>query len=241
MASGNPSPNFYSGVELTATTLDGNKGIYHGQDVTGQKVLKELSVQTVTASAVPITLLMCDYLLYYPQIDMDSVDPQSMDNTVTLPRYESGEGVRMFVVAQYPYIGGVNFSVSYTNSDGIAGRTTGVVGMNTATSISTFIHGRATANGFSSFLPLQSWDKGVRSVQSITFTGAGGGLGCIVLVKPIETITLLETQSPSETNYAKDKSTIPEIKNGAYLGFLALPNASIISAPIFGRATFVNY
>jgi len=40
---------------------------------------------------VPITMVMCDYLLFYPQVDMDSVDPQAMDNTVTLPRYESGE------------------------------------------------------------------------------------------------------------------------------------------------------
>lgn len=52
----------------------------------------------------------------------------------------------MFVVAQYPYIGGVNFSVSYTNSDGVAGRTTGNINMNTATSIGTFIHGGNTAN-----------------------------------------------------------------------------------------------
>ena len=29
MASGNPSANFYSGVELTASTLNGDKGIYH--------------------------------------------------------------------------------------------------------------------------------------------------------------------------------------------------------------------
>lgn len=106
IASGNPSPNFYSGVELTATVLDGNKGIYHGADTTGglTKVLTDLQVITTSAGAVPITLQLCDYLLYYPQIDMDSTDTQSTDNTVTLPRYTDGAGVRMFVVAQYPYI-----------------------------------------------------------------------------------------------------------------------------------------
>lgn len=89
MASGNPSPNFYSGVELTATTLDGNRGIHHGQNGIGQKVLKDLSIQTTSGGAVPITMVMCDYLMYYPQVDMDSVDPQVMDNTITLPRYQS--------------------------------------------------------------------------------------------------------------------------------------------------------
>ena len=158
MASGNPSPNFYSGLELTATTLDGNKGIYHGQNGIGQKILKDLSVQSTSGGAAPMTMVLCDYLLFYPQVDMDSVDPQSMDNTVTLPRYESGDGVRMFVVAQYPYIGGVNFSVTYTNQAGVTGRTTGNITMNTATTIASFIHGNTTQNGYSSFLPLQGTD-----------------------------------------------------------------------------------
>ena len=117
MASGNPSPNFYSGTELTATTLDGNRGIYHGANTSLTKVLTDLQVITTSAGAVPITLQLCDYLLFYPQVDMDSTDVQPTDNTVTLPRYEDGKGVQMFVVAQYPYVGGVNFSVSYTNSD----------------------------------------------------------------------------------------------------------------------------
>ena len=91
---------------------------------------------------------MCDYLLFYPQVDMDSVDPQAMDNTVTLPRYESGDGVRMFVVAQYPYIGGVGFSITYTNQVGVTGRTTGNITMNTATTIASFIHGNSTPDGY---------------------------------------------------------------------------------------------
>lgn len=90
MASGNPSPNFYSGVGLTATTLDGNKGIYHGSDTELTKVLTDLQVITVSPGAVPITLQLCDYLLFYPLIDMDSVDEQFMDNSTTLPRYSDG-------------------------------------------------------------------------------------------------------------------------------------------------------
>jgi len=62
-------------------------------------------VQTTTANAVPLTMVLCDYLMFYPQVDMDSLDPQPLVNDITLPRYESGEGVRMFLVAQYPYVG----------------------------------------------------------------------------------------------------------------------------------------
>ena len=230
MASGNPSPNFYSGDALTSTLFDGKKGIYKGSS----EYLFEIMAQTSGANAAPSTLMLCDYLMFYPQIDMDSVDIQSMDNTVALPRYTSGEGVQMFVVAQYPYIGGVNFTVTYTNSQGVAGRTTGLVRCNTATNIASFIHSGSFANSFGAFLPLQSGDTGVRSVESITFLGSNGGLGALVLVKPIYTTLIRELASPSESNCFKDSALLPKIEQGAYLNFICLPNASISGVPITG-------
>lgn len=230
MASGNPSPNFYSGNELTATYFDSNKGIYKG---TGN-YLFEMMAQTSGANATPSTLMLCDYLMFYPQIDMDSVDQQFTDNTLTLPRYTSGDGVMMFVVAQYPYIGGVDFTVTYTNSDGVSGRTTGLVRTNTATNIASFIHSGSFANSFGAFLPLQSGDRGVRYVENITFLSPNGGLGAIVLVKPLYNIILRELQSPSESNCFKDSALLPKIEDGAYLNFLCLPNASIAGVPISG-------
>lgn len=230
MASGNPSPNFYSGNELTATALEGYKGLAKGSG----EYLFELTTYTSSANAAPITLTLCDYLLFYPQVDMDSVDPQSMDNTVTLPRYTSGEGVQMFVVAQYPYIGGVDFSVTYTNSDGVAGRSTGTIRCNTATNIASFIHSGSFANSFGAFLPLQSGDKGVRAVESITFASPNGGLGAIVLVKPLYNTMIRELASPVETNCFEDSGLMPKIESGAYLNFICLPNASISGVPISG-------
>lgn len=230
MASGNPSPNFYSGDALTATVFDGRKGIYNGNG----GFLFEIMAQTSGANATPSTLILCDYLMFYPQIDMDSVDLQPMDNVVSLPRYANGEGVMMFVVAQYPYVGGVYFNVTYTNSDGVAGRTTGNVRCNTATNISSFIHSGSFANSFGAFLPLQSGDKGVRSVQDITFLGSNGGLGALVLVKPLYNTMLRELASPVEANCFKDSALMPTIQSGAYLNFLCLPNASIAGVPISG-------
>lgn len=230
MASGNPSPNFYSGNELTATHFEGKKGIYNGDG----GYLFEIMAQTSGGNATPSTLILCDYLMFYPQIDMDSVDNQVMDNTLVLPRYINGEGVMMFVVAQYPYIGGVNFNITYTNSDGIAGRNTGNIRCNTATNIASFIHSGSFANSFGAFLPLQSGDKGVRSVESITFLGSNGGLGALVLVKPLYNTMLRELASPVEANCFKDSALMPIIQQGAYLNFLCLPNASIAGVPITG-------
>lgn len=231
MASGNPSPNFYSGVELTATTLDGNKGIYKGS---GDRLFSTL-LYTSSANGAPLTAILCDYLLFYPQIDMDSVDEQAMDNTVPLPRYGTGEGVMMFLVAQYPYIGGVDFVVRYTNSDGVSGRTTGLVRANTGTNIASFVHSGSFTNSFGAFLPLQAGDKGVRLVESITFVSPNGGLGALVLVKPIYNTAIRELASPYESNCFRDSGLLPELKQGAYLNFIALPNASVSGVPISGN------
>ena len=230
MASGNPSPNFYSGNELTATVFDSTKGIYKGNS----EYLFEIMAQTSSANGAPSTLMLCDYLLYYPQVDMDNVDVQSTDNTTTLPRYTSGEGVRMFVVAQYPFIGGVDFRITYTNSDGVSGRSTGLVRCNNVANIASFIHSGSFANSFGAFLPLQSGDKGVRSVEDIQFLSPNGGLGAIVLVKPIYTTIIRELASPSESNCFKNSALLPKIEQGAYLNFLCLPNASISGVPITG-------
>lgn len=235
MASGNPVPNFYTGIQLSATVLDGNKGIYAGNG----NFLFEILAYAGSTNAAPSTLLVCDYLLFYPQVDMDSVDLQTLDNTVTLPRYETGEGVRAFLVAQYPYIGGAIFSATYTNSDGVSGRTTGTIRANTAANISSFVHSGAVADSYGAFLPLQSGDKGVRYFESIQFNSPNGGLAALVLVKPLYTTLIREFGSPTETNCVKDSALIPEIKNGAYLNFIALPNASLSAVPIQGHITTI--
>lgn len=230
MASGNPSPNFYSGNELTATHLEGRKGIYSGDG----GYLFETMLQTNNVKGAPSTLILCDYLMFYPQIDMDSVDVQIMDNVVSLPRHTNGDGVMMFVVAQYPYVGGVDFTVTYTNSDGVSGKTTGLVRCNTNTNIASFIHNGSFTNSFGAFLPLQSGDRGVRSVQNITFLGSNGGLGALVLVKPLYNTILRELKSPSESNCFKDSALMPKIEQGAYLNFICLPNASLQGWTITG-------
>lgn len=124
------------------------------------------------------------------------------------------------MVAQYPYIGNVLFSIKYTNSDGVPNRSTGLIRTNTATNIASFIHSANSLGTYGKFLPLQAGDKGVRSVESVTFQSPNGGLGAIVLVKPLANITINEITAASETSFVKDMTSIPVIENGAYLNFI---------------------
>lgn len=241
MTSGNPVPNYYAAAPLISKTLDGNDGIYHGQAVSPmEKFLTISTVMTPTAAAAPLSMMLCDYLMYYPFIDMDSTDQQDLTNTVSLPRYASGDGVRMFLVALAPYVGGGDFTVTYTNQSGVSGRTTGIVRANTAGAIANFVHSAPnTANSFGCFLPFQSGDTGVRSVQSVTFTSPIGGLAAIVLVKPIDKTYIRETTAAREKQYLVDDKEVLQIYDGAYLNYIALPSASIAGAVITGDLEFV--
>lgn len=241
MATGNPKPNYYVGAELESTVLSGNNGIYHGQNASpGTKIMKEFMIQTPSAAAVPITIKLLDYVMFYPLIDMDVTDPQDFVNSITLPRYTDGKGLQAMLVATNPYVGGATYTISYTNQDGVAGRTSVASVSNTSTNISTLISGgSAVVNSVGPFIPLQAGDYGIRSVQSITFNASNGGLAALVLVKPLANIYLREITAPNERNYLFDIPALPVIQDGAYLNMIALPNASLAASVLTGIATFV--
>jgi hypothetical protein len=243
MTTGNPTPNYYVGGELEATipTSWYKKGLWHGGDVSpDKKFLHKITMIGTGATSTPAPLILCDYLLYYPLIDMDSTDIQPFDNTTTLPRYTDGLGVQAFLVATNPYIGGQAFQINYTNSDGVSGRVSKISLTNTSTFIGTIVNSHtAGLNQYSAFIQLMAGDKGIRSVESITFMGANGGLACLVLVKPIATMMIREVGAFSEFDFIKDKPSFPRIYDGAYLNFLVMPPGTIASAPYIGEITTI--
>lgn len=242
MAAGNPVPNYYASTPLAAATLDYEKGIWHGAAVApAQKHLRNLVIMTSTANAIPSYWMLCDYLLYYPFIDMDAVgEVQAMNNAVTLPRYETGAGVRMMMVNVAPSVGGGQFTVSYTNQDGVAGRTTPVQFCSAATNIATLVATTMAAGGFKPFIDLQDGDTGVRSVESVTFSVANGGLCALVLVKPLKNISLRDVNAPREKESIREEPTLPRVYDGAYLNLIGMTTTgSIASGLIAGYAEFV--
>jgi hypothetical protein len=130
-----------------------------------------------------------------------------------------------------------SFNVSYTNSDGVAGRTSRTMQLNAATangSIITSTVGSAISSG--PFIGLQSGDQGVRSVESVTFTsGTDVGLFALVLVKPLITSSLLEQTAPAEIVPIANQSQVPRIYDDAFLSLLTLPQGSIFNLSFFGE------
>jgi hypothetical protein len=196
---------------------------------------------TSTANAIPSHWMLLDYLLYYPFIDMDAVgETQEMVNTTTLPRYTTGAGVRMMAVNVAPTVGGGQFFVTYTNQAGVAGRVTPTQFCSAATNIATLTATTQAAGGFQPFIPLQDGDTGVRSVQSVTFTVANGGLMALVLVAPIRNLTLRDVNAPTEKESIRELPHAPRIYDGAYLNLIGMTTTgSIASGLIAGYAEFV--
>jgi hypothetical protein len=254
-ATGNPVPNYYIGEERTATVPINwyKKGLWHGGAVSPyQKRLHKICMLGTAAATAPAPFILCDYLMYYPIIDMDSTDEQILVNygptltdvtdpaCPTLPRYTDGVGVKAILVATNPYIGGQAFRIKYTNQAGVSDRWSKRTVTNTSTYIGTVVNSHtAGAERYGAFIELQQGDSGIRSVQSITFEATNGGLAVLVLVKPIANMMTGEATAWAEFDFLYDKPTLPIIQDGAYLNFLAMPSATVAAIPVIGEITTI--
>lgn len=236
---GNPPPNFYAAEPLVAATLSASKGIDNGGNVSpDKKYFKQLVFYSASTALQSCNLMLCDYLLYYPFIDGDSTEEQTLDNTVTLPRFTTGAGVQAILVAQGSYVGNAAVSINYTNSAGVAGRVSPTFQTNTAAFAATLLTGGTGVGNSGPFIPLQAGDYGIRSVESITFSAPNGGICALVLVKPIVETTITEVTAtfatPSEQSNFLNEFNGNQIEDGAYLNFLCLPNGSISGSVLQG-------
>jgi hypothetical protein len=239
LSPGNPGPKFYFdapplAAKVMSQSLDG--GIYHGPNVSpSQKYLRKITAFTGVATALPMAMHFLDYLLYYPTIDDSTTDPQILDNTATLSRYTDGVGVQVLAVSLAGRTGGQQFNFIYTNSDGVAGRTSQTVFQNNSSVIGCIQNNGAAANASSmAFIGLQAGDSGVRSIQSVTMLGSDVGLFALVLVKPLATSVIRGIDAPVEMDYLIHKNELTRIYDDAFISFICLPNGALSATALIG-------
>lgn len=239
MAAGNPVPNYYAASPLVASTLGAFQGIFHGDAKSpASKHLTELNLTTPTAGLVGVYRLL-DYLVYYPFVDLDDTDAQVMDNTTPLPRYATGAGVRPMLVAVAPTIGGGSFTFDYVNQDGVSKTAPTQFCSVASANISNIVTSQqAVASGGRVFLQLADGDTGVRSITSWTNIVSNGGLGALVLAKPIADIAIREINTPAEISWPNMQPGAPRIYDGAYLNFIMNCAATVAAGTLSGRASF---
>ena len=155
--------------------------------------------------------------------------------TAALTRYTSGIGV-MLMLEIYASVGSVSTTVtaSYTNSSGVAGRTTPLILIGTAA--------EALVNQCL-ILPLQIGDVGVKSCESVTLaasTTQAGNLGC-TLIRPLMTLNnLLSFDRQVVFEAAQNLSLcFPKIQPNACLSWLVGGNVTT-SPLIVARLDFIQ-
>lgn len=241
-SNGNPPANYYATTPLIAAGLDGFRGIFHGDDVaSGSKFINKMAICCTATNNAIGNYFLCDYVMYYPFIDGDTSDEQLLDNTFTLPRYETGEGLFPIMVVMNSNSVTGTFTFNYTDSDGNAKTSPlNTVSPNAgALSSGCIATSNPTASPGIPHLMLAGGERGVRSIQSVTFTGLSGGLFAIVLVKKLAVITITETAAATEKEFITGNAGMPEIKNGAFLGLVSSTNGSIAGQTLIGNINYI--
>ena len=247
---GSPAANFYASAPLTAALVEADKGIYTGGNVSpATKHLKNLMLMSSASSATSTTngrqqVALCDYLLYYPFIDTDAIgEEQVLDNTVTLPRYATSGG-QVVAVAQSAASTIGQFTFSYTNQDGVAGRTSQVNYTFAVAGGGQVVGASGAGASYNPFCYLQAGDTAVRSIESVTMSAAGGGLMCLVIVKPLlKSVVTQECRRTTTGNLESygactefasviHRAGAPRIYDGAVLGLLASGYAGSLASSV---------
>lgn len=247
MSSGFPVPNYYASSPLEARYMSYSRqrGIYHGHGNYLDKRLYESILMGTNTQWVNTSIILLDYLLYYPFIDEGTTEVQILVNNESIPRYVSGQGVQMMAVSLGSRSGGQTFQIIYTNQDGVGERITPIIRSNNTSTINGALintSGTLSIQGSSPFLPLQSGDTGVRSIQSIKMiSGVDVGIFALVLVKPIATLNFCDSNTVAYKNHVSDSGLVPpKIENDAYLNFLVCSNGSFSGKALIGYLNFIS-
>lgn len=201
-------------------------GIWHGGDVSGDtKHLTTVGAWTTAAIGAGSLIYIVDLLGAYSKIATNSATAQTLNNTLTIPRYTDGKGVRAFVTNFVTNgANAQNFSMTYTTVGSASGRSLGAVVANTASCITGHMSTTGVAAGnFGPFLPLGGGDAGIISVQSAQFSAASAGAGFVdlVLCKPLCCIPVTTAFIAAERDLLSQLPSLPRVYDGAVLGIIA--------------------
>jgi hypothetical protein len=251
LLSGSPVANTYAGTALAATVPSESTGhgIYHGGNVSTdtKHLLKAVAIANTATTAVG-TLLLVDTLLYYPTISSTSAALQTLTNASTLTRYTNGNGNRAYFVHTVASGNGTpTVAISYTRqtTGGTdTGRTLGATTVFTAqVGIGRFSASGTSANNRGPFLPLQSGDVGIKSVQDLTITTphATSGTMALVICQPLAEIPLTTANVPVIMDFLSAVPSLPQIQDGACLNLLYQPSGAAANGGIISGSLEFAY
>lgn len=190
--------------------------------------LLNASAWSPTATLVPATFILCDFLVTYPSLVVTGT-PTVLSATA-LPRYTDGAGV-MGIVSVQTALGAASpqLTFNYTDQDGNPGNVaSAIISPGSSAPLSTLFQ----ADG-SPFIRLAAGDTGIRSVQSYTLAAGTTGSVSLSLVRPLATIPVLATNTASERDFLYQLPSLPKIEDGACLGWIVQVGGALVAGGTF--------
>ena len=224
--SGVPAAGTFSGTAGVATAMDNTTtgALYNLANVsTDTRHLLTIAAWTSVATMVPATAILCDFLLYYPSCVVTGT-PTTLNNTVTLPRYTTGDGVMAFVATQSA-LSAASPALTLTYD---SPANTGQTAVMTAPANSLPISSCFLNNG-QVFVPLGTGDTGVKKITSYTLASGATGTVAFVLCKPLAMIPLLTANVASERDLVMQLPSMPRVYDGACLGWLIQVGGALVA------------
>ena len=246
---GNPAADTILGTgtnlafQALSDTVATASGIPHGGNVGGYKVLLSAAAQTAAATTAPCVLMLVDMLGFYPITTVTTTGAQTLNNTVTLPRYTNGAGVQAFLTPS-TVMGAAtpNITLNYTNSAGTAGKATPVTlpSGNSAAAVTSVVYSGTGSGKYGPFIPLDAGDAGIRSVQSINLSASYvSGVLNLMLCRPLLTLPITTLGVTAERDLVNQFASMPRVYDGACLHWLMLAGAATpVASPLSGHLEF---
>ena len=238
---GGPPANYYASTPLTSATLDGTTGIYYGDNkAPARRYLTHWSLTAQTAGWAGQYYLQ-DILLYYPFFDGDDLTTQTAINTVSLPRYTSGDGVKVYPVCQSTPAGNGSFIFTYVNQNGVTRVSpTNFVALSAASPGQSMVASPVATSGSNiAYAVLAEGDTGVRSIVDVTVLTTIGGLFGMVLAYPLASMMLPEGSCEAHQELITMKAPPPRVYDGAYLGLLGRLSNTVVGSVLLGSYNFI--
>jgi len=189
------------------------------------------------------SVLIGDLLGYYPIISGDSTDTQTFNNTLSLPRYQNGQGVIASLVSNVSITTSTGSAeVTYVDSNDVTCKSyfrTINLGLQSAIlNVSNTVGAGSTGLGIPAD-PISS-GSGIKRVVDITYTVSPGGIQAIYLWKPLATIVFNSdsTLSREKDFMSHNGMSAPIILDGAYLNVF-FQGSNFNQGRFFGDLTFI--
>lgn len=213
-AAGEPGPGTFGGTALAARAVNGDTaGAVRFTNPVAPDTLHMLAAW-LSSTVAAGTLHLIDRLLDYPGVSCTSTTLQTMDNTVTIPRYTTGAGVQMFAEVTTA-LGATpqTLTITYVDQDGNAGAVT------TLSPVVSSAANRIPQAGF--FIPRAAGDSGVRSITSVQFGGSmGAGVLNMTLCRPFFVLPITQANFPFLLNLVTSFPHVRQIIDNAALMWL---------------------